>query len=66
LLLGFVLGPLLEENLRRAMIISRGDPSVFVTRPISAALLLVAVAALVVAMLPAVRRRREVVFSEED
>ncbi|MDQ4052891.1 MAG: tripartite tricarboxylate transporter permease [Actinomycetota bacterium] len=66
LLLGFVLGPLLEENLRRAMIISRGDPSVFVTRPISAVLLLVAVAALVVAVLPAVRRRREVVFSEEE
>ena len=43
--------PLLEENLRRAMIISRGDPTVFVTRPISAFLLLVAVAALVVAAL---------------
>ena len=39
LLLGFVLGPLLEENLRRAMIFSRGDPSTFVTRPISAGLL---------------------------
>ena len=39
LLLGFVLGPLLEENLRRAMILSRGDPSTFVTRPISATLL---------------------------
>ena len=39
LLLGFVLGPLLEEHLRRAMIISRGDPSVFFTRPISLALL---------------------------
>ena len=65
LLLGFVLGPLLEENLRRAMIISRGDPMVFVTRPISAFLLLLAVAALVVAVLPAVRRKREVVFTEE-
>jgi putative tricarboxylic transport membrane protein len=65
LLLGFVLGPLLEENLRRAMIISRGDPTVFVTRPISAFLLLLAVAALVVAALPAVRRKREVVFTEE-
>lgn len=43
LLLGFVLGPLLEENLRRAMIISRGDPTVFVTRPISAFLLFLAV-----------------------
>jgi TctA family transporter len=66
LLLGFVLGPLLEENLRRAMIISRGDPSVFATRPISAVLLLLAAAALVVAVLPAVRRRREVVFSEVE
>jgi len=66
LLLGFVLGPLLEENLRRALIISRGDPSVFVTRPISLVLLLLAVAALVVAVLPLVRRRREQVFAEED
>jgi TctA family transporter len=65
LLLGFVLGPLLEENLRRALIISRGDPTVFVTRPISAALLVVAVGALVLAVLPAIRSRREVVFQEE-
>ena len=65
LLLGFVLGPLLEENLRRALIISRGDPSVFVTRPISLALLVLAVAAVVVAALPAIRRRREVVFAED-
>jgi putative tricarboxylic transport membrane protein len=66
LLLGFVLGPLLEEHLRRAMIISHGDPSVFVTRPISAVLLLLAVAALVLAVLPGIRRRREVVFVEEE
>jgi putative tricarboxylic transport membrane protein len=66
LLLGFVLGPLLEQNLRRALIISRGDPSVFVTRPISLVLLLLAVGALAVAVLPTVRRRREVVFTEED
>jgi putative tricarboxylic transport membrane protein len=66
LLLGFVLGPLLEENLRRTLIISRGDPSVFVTRPISLVLLLLAVAALVVAVLPLVRRRREQIFGEED
>jgi len=66
LLLGFVLGPLLEENLRRALIISRGDPSVFVTRPISLVLLLLAVAALLVAALPLVRRRREQIFGEED
>src|SRR5687767_14269413 len=66
LLLGFVLGPLLEENLRRALIISRGDPSVFVTRPISLVLLLLAVAALLVSVLPLVRRGREQIFIEED
>src|ERR687897_380844 len=64
-LLGFVLGPLLEENLRRALIISRGDPTVFVTRPISAALITLAIGALILAVLPAIRRRREVVFQEE-
>lgn len=66
LLLGFVLGPLLEENLRRAMTISRGDPTVFVTRPLSLTLLLIAVAILIVAVLPAIRRRRDEVFTEED
>lgn len=66
LLLGFVLGPLLEEHLRRALIISRGDPSVFVTRPISAVLLVLAVGALVVAVLPAIRTRREKVFTEDE
>jgi len=66
LLLGFILGPLLEENLRRAMIISRGDPTTFVTRPISLTLLLIALAAFVVAVLPAIRRRRDEVFVEED
>jgi putative tricarboxylic transport membrane protein len=66
LLLGFVLGPLLEQHLRRALIISHGDPSVFLTRPISAALLVVAAIALVLAILPAIRRQREVVFQEED
>jgi TctA family transporter len=66
LLLGFVLGPLLEEHLRRAMIISRGDPTIFLTRPISATLLALAVLALLVAVLPAVRRKREEVFVEED
>ena len=42
MLLGFVLGPLMEENLRRAMLIARGDPTMFVTRPISGALLALA------------------------
>jgi TctA family transporter len=66
LLLGFVLGPLLEENLRRAMILGRGDPSVFLTRPISAGLLLLTVAVIVVMLLPRVRRKREEVFVEGD
>ena len=66
LLLGFVLGPLLEENLRRAMIISRGDPSVFLTRPISASLLILAALIIMIAVLPSVRRKREVVFQGED
>jgi putative tricarboxylic transport membrane protein len=66
LLLGFVLGPLLEEHLRRAMIISRGDATIFVTRPISLALLIAAVLALVIAVLPAIRRQREVVFVESE
>ena len=65
MLLGFVLGPLLEENLRRAMILSRGDPSTFVTRPISARLLAIALAVLIVVFLPSVRRKREEVLVEE-
>jgi TctA family transporter len=65
-LLGFVLGPLLEDHLRRALIISRGDPTIFIERPVSAALLLVAAAALVLSILPAIRQKREEVFVEED
>ncbi|MFG1331235.1 tripartite tricarboxylate transporter permease [Xanthobacter autotrophicus] len=64
LLLGFVIGPMLEEYLRRAMLISRGDPMVFVTRPISAVLLGLAVAALVVVLLPSVQKTREEAFKE--
>src|ERR1700704_1346518 len=64
LLLGFVLGPLMEENLRRAMLIARGDVTVFFTRPISGTLLTVAIILLVVAALPKIRRRRDEVFVE--
>jgi len=64
LVLAFVLGPLMEENLRRAMLIARGDASVFVTRPISAGLLFVALAMLALAMLPLIRKRRDEVFVE--
>ena len=66
LLLGFVLGPLLEEHLRRAMIISRGDATVFLTRPISATLLGLAVLAVIIAVLPSIRRKRKEVFVEDD
>ncbi|RWJ05767.1 tripartite tricarboxylate transporter permease [Mesorhizobium sp.] len=64
LLLGFVLGPMLEENLRRAMLLSRGDPTVFVTQPLSLALLLASVALLAVVLLPSLKARREEAFSE--
>jgi len=64
MLLGFVLGPLMEENLRRAMLIARGDATVFLTRPISASLLALAAALLVLAALPMLRKRREEVFVE--
>src|SRR6516162_2300781 len=64
LLLGFVLGPLMEENLRRAMLIARGDVTVFFTRPISAVLLSTAIILLILAALPKIRRRRDEVFVE--
>jgi len=58
LMLGFVLGPMLEENLRRAMLISRGDALVFFTRPISLAFNIVTILVLIVMALPAMRKRR--------
>jgi TctA family transporter len=66
LLLGFVLGPMLEENLRRAMILGRGDPTIFVLRPISLTLLLLTVAVLLVMLLPAIRKKRAEVFVEAE
>jgi putative tricarboxylic transport membrane protein len=66
MLLGYVLGPLMEENLRRAMLIARGDPMTFVYRPISATLLALAVLLLVLAVLPMIRSRREEVFVEGE
>jgi TctA family transporter len=65
LLLGFILGPMMEEYLRRAMVISRGDPTVFLTRPISAVMLALALAALIAVLLPAVKRTRGQAFVEE-
>ena len=65
LLLGFVLGKLMEEKLRQAMILSRGSFMTFVERPLSAALLVVALVMLILAVLPAIRQKRDVVFVED-
>jgi TctA family transporter len=65
LLLGFVLGPMMEENLRRAMLLSRGDPSVFLTRPLSAGMLIAAVLLILLIALPNIRKKREEAFTEE-
>jgi putative tricarboxylic transport membrane protein len=64
MVLGFVLGPMLEENFRRAMLLSGGDPIVFVQRPISAVLLAVAAALLLVLISPAIRKKREEALKE--
>ena len=66
MLLGFVLGPLMEENLRRAMLIARGDATMFLTRPISGVLLALAAILLVLALLPMIRKKRDEVFVEES
>jgi putative tricarboxylic transport membrane protein len=64
LLLGFVLGPMMEENLRRALLLSRGDATVFATRPISAGLLAAAILLVLVIAVPNIRRQREEAFQE--
>jgi len=64
LLLGFILGPMMEENLRRAMLPSRGDATVFFTHPISLGMLVAAGIMLLVVVAPAVRKKREDVFVE--
>jgi putative tricarboxylic transport membrane protein len=64
MLLGFVLGPLMEENLRRAMLLARGDATVFFTRPISAGLMILSIVLLIIAVLPMIRKRRDEVFVE--
>jgi TctA family transporter len=66
LLLGVVLGPMLEENFRRALLLSRGDFSTFVTRPLSASLLFLALFLVVLVSLPAIKKKREETFVEED
>ena len=64
MILGFILGPLMEENLRRAMLLSRGDPIVFFTKPISATFLIISIVLLVIIALPAIRKKREEAFQE--
>jgi len=65
LLLGFILGPMMEENLRRALLLSRGDWSTFMTRPLSAGLLIAAALMIVIVMLPSIKSKREEAFQEE-
>ena len=65
LLLGFILGPMMEENLRRALLLSRGDWGVLVTRPLSAGLLAASACMLLMVLLPAIKRQREEAFVED-
>lgn len=65
MLLGYIIGPMMEEYLRRALLLSHSDPMVFVTRPISAAMLAMAAIALVIVLLPSLRKKREEAFHEE-
>jgi putative tricarboxylic transport membrane protein len=64
LLIAFVLGPMMEDNFRRALTIAKGDPTVFVSRPISASILAIAAVLLLIVIAPSVRKRREEVFKE--
>lgn len=66
LLLGFILGPMMEEYLRRALLLSRGDPTVFVTEPVSAVMLACAVVLLALVAAPVARKTREQAFREEE
>jgi TctA family transporter len=64
MILGFILGPLMEENLRRSLVLSRGDPMIFVQRPISAILLAITAVVVALIVLPAFRKTREEAFVE--
>jgi TctA family transporter len=66
MILGFILGPLMEENLRRAMLLSRGDPMVFLQKPISAAFIIASVVLLAIIALPFLRKKREEAFHEQQ
>jgi TctA family transporter len=66
MLLGFIIGPMMEEYLRRALLLSHSDPMVFVQRPISAVMLGLAVLAMAVVLSPSLRKKREEAFHEDD
>jgi putative tricarboxylic transport membrane protein len=57
---------MMEENLRRTLLLSQGDPAIFFTRPLSAALLVMAAVMVAVVLIPAISKKRDVVFSEEE
>jgi TctA family transporter len=65
MLLGFIIGPMMEEYLRRALLLSRSDPMVFLQRPISATMLILAALAMAVVLLPSLRKKREEAFKED-
>jgi TctA family transporter len=65
LILAFILGPMIEEYLRRALLLADGNPAVFVQRPLSLALLILAALLLAAILLPSVRKTREAAFEEE-
>jgi TctA family transporter len=65
MLLAFILGPMMEDFLRRALLLSRGSPLILITSPISGVMLTLAVVSLVLVLLPAFRKTREVAFQEE-
>ena len=66
LVLAFVLGPLMEENLRRALLVSRGDPSVFLTRPLSAAFMITTILLLLIMVVPVLRQKRQEATVDAD
>ena len=66
MLLGFILGPMMEEFLRRALLLSKGSPLVLVTRPISATMLALSMLALIAVLTPALQKKREEAFHEQE
>ena len=65
LLLGYILGPMMEENLRRSLLLSQGDPMIFLTRPISLGFLVATAALLLWAIVPALKGKKEHASSDE-